>query len=127
MKFRTLARYAGGLGALGAMALLIDPALAQTLRAMKDVGEISEPIRATNGYYVVRLDGRKPARQQTFDEVKDQLLAKLRQAHIDARRNAKSDSIFADPELRVNQPAIDALLLKADPEAVRRALQSLPQ
>lgn len=30
MKFRTLARYAGALGALGAMALLIDPAFAQT-------------------------------------------------------------------------------------------------
>ncbi len=29
MKFRTIARYAGVLGALGAIALLIDPALAQ--------------------------------------------------------------------------------------------------
>jgi len=104
----------------------LDPTLAMTVFAMKQIGEISDVIRTRNGYTVVRLDAKRPARQQTFDEVKDQLLSQLKQAHVDAQRAAKADAIVADPKLRVNQLAIDALVSATDPEAVRRALQAVP-
>ena len=107
-------------------ALGLDPTLAMTVFAMKQIGEISDVTRTRNGYTVVRLDAKRPARQQTFDEVRDQLLSQLKQAHVDARRAAKADAIVADPKLRVNQLAIDALVSATDPEAVRRALQAVP-
>jgi hypothetical protein len=104
----------------------LDPTLARTVSAMKQIGEISDVVRTQNGYTIVRLDGKRPARQQTFDEAKDRILTQLRQDHVDASRTAKADAIVADPKLRVNQPAIDALVIDPAPEAVRRALQAVP-
>jgi hypothetical protein len=104
----------------------IHPAIAATLFAMKDVGEVSAAIPTRTGYHIVRLEGRKPGRQQTFDEVRDRLLAKSRDAHVAARRAARIEAISTDPGLRVNQAAVDALVTTVDPAAVRKALQSAP-
>jgi hypothetical protein len=104
----------------------IHPTLAETLFAMKEVGDVSAVVPSRTGYHVVRLDGRRPARQQTFDEVKARLLEKSKQAHVAARRAARIEAISTDPGLRVNQPAIDALVTTVDPAAVRKVLQSPP-
>lgn len=104
----------------------LDPALARTVSAMKEIGEVSDVVRTQNGYTIVRLDGKTPPRPQTFDEAKDRILAQLRADHVDASRTAKTEAIVADPKLRVNQPAIDALVIAPAPEAVRRALQAVP-
>jgi len=105
----------------------LDPVLASALFAMKEANEGGEVVRTQTGYYVVRLEGRRPGgRQQTFDEVKERILAKMKEAHVQARRSAKAEAIAKDPMLFVNQPAIDALLIPGDPEAIRRALQALP-
>jgi parvulin-like peptidyl-prolyl isomerase len=104
----------------------IHPALAETVFAMKDVGEVSAAIPTRTGYHVVRLEGRKPGRQQTFDEVKARLLAKSKEAHVAAKRAARIEAISTDPGLRVDQAAVDALVTTVDPAAVRKALQSPP-
>ena len=103
----------------------IHPTIAETLFTMKEVGEVSALIRTRTGYHVVRLEGRRPARQLTFDEVKDRLLGNSKKAHVEARRAAKIEAITTDPGLRIDQAAVDALVIPGDPEAVRRALQSL--
>jgi hypothetical protein len=107
----------------------LHPTIAETLFAMKEVGEISGVVRTLTGYHVIRLDGRRQPRQQTFDEVKDEILGKLRQAHVGAWRVDKTNAIETDPGLRVDQAAIDALVTATDPDATRkmlRALQSPP-
>ena len=104
----------------------LDPTLARTVSAMKEIGEISGVVRTQNGYTIVRLDGKKPPRQQAFDEAKDRILEQLRQDHVDASRTAKANAIVAAPKLRVTPPAIDALVIGPAPEAVRRALQAVP-
>ncbi len=104
----------------------VDATLGKLLFDLNAVGEVTEPIRTRSGYYLFRLEGKRPSRPQTFDEVKDKLLEQLRQAYVDERRTAKNDSIAKDPKLVVNQPAIDALVGAVDPETVRKALRAAP-
>jgi len=43
-------------------------------------------------------------------------MAELRKQYIDAQRDARTVAIRTDPTLKVNQPAVDALVFRADPE-----------
>lgn len=50
---------------------------ADKLFAMKD-GEISEPVKSQYGYHIIRLEGIRPAVGRTFDDVRTELTASLR-------------------------------------------------
>jgi peptidyl-prolyl cis-trans isomerase C len=88
--------------------------------ALTRVGEISRPIKAPNAYHVVRLDERRPARVQPFDEVRDKLLQELRARYVAEQRDARIQAIHRDPTLVVNQKAVDALVVPYDAAAAKR-------
>src|SRR6185503_19330107 len=69
----------------------MDPAFSNAAFEMKNVGDISEPVLS-------------------------RIMAELRKQYIDAQRDARSVAIRTDPTLKVNQPAVDALVFRADPE-----------
>jgi peptidyl-prolyl cis-trans isomerase C len=50
--------------------------------ALQD-GEISEPVKTTYGYHIIRLDAYIPPAQMEFEEVKPQIMARERQNHED--------------------------------------------
>jgi hypothetical protein len=43
-------------------------------------------------------------------------MAELRKQYVDAQRDARTAAIRTDPTLKVNQPAVDALVYRVDPE-----------
>jgi len=88
--------------------------------ALTRVGEISQPIKAPNAYHVVRLDERRPARVQSFDEVRDKLLQEMRARYVSEQRDARIQAIHRDPALVVNQKAVDALVVPYDAAAAKR-------
>ncbi|NLT34733.1 MAG: hypothetical protein GXX83_02390 [Gaiellales bacterium] len=45
------------------------------LWALQNVGDISQPIKTTYGYHLIKLDAVESGRQQTLDEVRDQISA----------------------------------------------------
>jgi hypothetical protein len=51
-----------------------------------------------------------------FEAVQPQIMAELRKRYVEAQRDAKTEAIRIDPALKVNQPAVDALVFRADPE-----------
>ncbi len=66
--------------------------------AMKNVGDISDVVATLDGYEIVKLTGIREARQKSFDEVKDQIIARERYWEIgnfweqyaaEMRQNAK--------------------------------------
>lgn len=79
------------------------PELEQAVDALLVPGSISPPVRATNGYYVLKLLARTPARQLSFDEARDQILEALKAdyvrktvaAYVDGLRNKPMD---VDPD-----------------------------
>ena len=107
-------------GALGWFsAAKMDPTLSKAAFGLRNVGDLSEPVLTQSGYQVIRLDGRRPARERTFDEASKQIMAQLRQRHINETRDARMEAIRTDPHTKVNQAAIDALVVKL-PEIPKR-------
>ena len=94
----------------------LDPALARAAFALERVGEISEPVQVRNNYVLIRLDEKRAARQIPFDDAKDSILATLRNEYINNQRESHLNAIRNDPAMQVDQPAIDALVRRIDPE-----------
>jgi peptidyl-prolyl cis-trans isomerase C len=99
----------------------MDPDFTKAAFALKNVGDISEPVKSRFGYHLIVLEGRRPARQLSFDEVKDQIIAELRTQYINDKREAKLASIREDPKMKVDQSAVDGLIQNVDPQVFRRA------
>jgi len=97
-----------------ASAAQMDPALAQAAFALKS-GEISEPVQIGNYFLLIRLDDRRPAGKIPFDEVKDSILATLRIDYVNNARETQLGAIRNDPTMKVNQAAVDALVIRVDP------------
>ncbi len=82
--------------------------IADVVFALKK-GEVSEPIKARLGWYIVRIDERKPPYTKTFDEAKSEMMASLRTRHINEARAALLRSIGAGKEVVFDEAAIEAL------------------
>lgn len=103
----------------------MDPAFSSAAFALKNVGDVSEPVLSSFGYHVIRLDGRKPSRIKDFDEVKDQIVAEQRKKFIEDQRFELIGKIRNDPSSKMNEAAVEALIIKVDPDAFRKALEAV--
>jgi peptidyl-prolyl cis-trans isomerase C len=101
----------------------MDPAFAKAAFALTQSGELSQPVQSSFGWHVIRFDGRRPAVQKPFEEVRDPILAELKQKYIDEQREAAVAKLRNDPAIRANREAIDALVIRVDADTVRRAVQ----
>lgn len=97
----------------------LTPDYAKSVFALRSVGELSEPIKAPSAYHVVRLEERRPERTRTFEEVRDSIMSDLQKRYVAEQRELRIKAIHADPELQLNQPAINALVNRIDPELMK--------
>lgn len=95
----------------------MDPAFATAAFALKNVGDISEPVLSAFGYHLIQLEGRRSERTRDFEEMKDGLMLEEKKQYVEARRKALIESIRNDPALEVNQSAVDALRPQASSPA----------
>ena len=102
----------------------MDPAFTEAAFALKNVGDLSQPVLSGFGYHVIRLDGRKATRIKPFEEVLPELIVEERKKYIDGQREEVIATIRADPMSKINQTAVDALVIKVDPEAVKKAYEA---
>jgi peptidyl-prolyl cis-trans isomerase C len=99
----------------------MDPAFSNAAFALKNVGDVSEPVRSTFGYHLIRFEGRRPASVRPFEQVKDSILAGERAKYIDEQREAALEPLKTDPATKVNQALVDALIVKVDVEQAEKA------
>jgi parvulin-like peptidyl-prolyl isomerase len=90
----------------------MDPAFSKAAYELKNVGEVSEPVQSSFGWHIIRLDGRRAGREVPFDQASKQIMADLKQRYVGETRNARLEAINKDPNMKVNQAAIDALVVK---------------
>jgi peptidyl-prolyl cis-trans isomerase C len=99
----------------------MDPAFVDAAFALKNVGDISEPVRSSFGYHLIRLEGRHPATVRPFDQVKESILASERARFVDEQRETALAPLRNDPATKVNEAAVNALIITIDPEKVNEA------
>lgn len=98
----------------------MDPAFASAAFALAKPGDVSEPVLSQFGWHVIRLEERKPAGVRSFEDVREVIIGEARKKYIDEKRDTVINGIRADPSMKVNQPAVDALVIRVDPELVKR-------
>lgn len=84
------------------------PEFEVALKALKNPGDVSEPVKTQFGWHIIELVDRTPARQRGFDEVKDELMREGRAELLKSRRAQKTGHILDGA--KEHDEAIDALL-----------------
>jgi len=72
-------------------------------------GEISAPIRAANGWHIVRLSDRKPSSVRPLAEVRDQLVASMRLRKAQEAERGYVESLVSKSSVTVNQVELQKL------------------
>jgi len=90
----------------------MDPAFSKAAYALAKIGDVSEPVQSSFGWHIIRLDGRRPPQDIPFERASKQIMAELKQSYVIDKRNEKLAAISHDPNMKVNQAAVDALLVK---------------
>jgi parvulin-like peptidyl-prolyl isomerase len=102
----------------------MDPAFSDAAFGLKNVGDVSEPVLSSFGYHLIRLDGRKPARAKSFEDVRGEIMAQERARFITEKREEALATIRDDPLARLNQKAVDALVVTVNPEVVKKTTET---
>lgn len=77
--------------------------------ALEKPGEISGIVKTGFGYHLIRLDGRKPGRVRSFDEVRDELIFKAREKFVSSVVADKISAIRNAPSIKINTENVDKI------------------
>lgn len=87
------------------------PAVRQAASALKDDG-VSEPIRAPDGWHIIKLLATKPATLASLQDVHDQLVRVLRQQRIAQNERAYVDDLQRKQPIQLDEIQLQHLLQK---------------
>jgi peptidyl-prolyl cis-trans isomerase C len=90
----------------------MDPAFSKAAFALEKPGDLSEPVQSSFGWHIIRLDARRPPQDMPWEQARKPIMAELKQRFINEARERKLNAIRNDPNMKINQAAIDALLVK---------------
>jgi peptidyl-prolyl cis-trans isomerase C len=90
----------------------MDPAFSKAAFGLKKVGDLSDPVLSSFGWHIIRLDGRRPSHVVPFERVRTEIMAELKQRYVADVRKQRTNAISHDPAMKVNQAAIDALVVQ---------------
>jgi peptidyl-prolyl cis-trans isomerase C len=71
------------------------PSFEEAAFALKNVGDLSEPVKSQFGYHILQLQGKRPAGVQPFDDIRDALIAEIRTKVAQDARVAEAEKISA--------------------------------
>ena len=87
----------------------LDPSLANAVFALRNKGDMTEVVRTRDGWFVIRLDDRKAPVARSFEDVKSEIMAGLKQKQVSDAKEALAASLATGKELIVNEAAVEAL------------------
>ncbi|MGR9106204.1 MAG: peptidylprolyl isomerase [Gammaproteobacteria bacterium] len=77
--------------------------------ALAKPGDISPPVETRFGFHIIKLVELESARQLSYDEAKDQLIAKMRAEYRDSKLGELRSEAYPDPDT-INYPALESVL-----------------
>lgn len=88
--------------------------VAAAIAKLKAKGELAGPIETDDGFYVVRFVSRQPARQATFDEVKNDLVAAERERLKKERVDEFLAQVRGSKTVVINQKNVESYVVPLD-------------
>ena len=88
----------------------MDAAFSRAAFALKQTGDVSEPVQSAFGWHIIRLDDRRPPRTRTFEEVQDEIVAGLKKAYVDQQREKVLGAIRGDPKNAINDSEVKSIV-----------------
>ncbi len=85
------------------------PEFADAAFALGEPGAVSEPVRSSFGFHVIRLTERRDAGIQPFAAVRQGLIEEARTNYANEIRRLEIERIRGLPDIEVNQPAVETL------------------
>jgi len=76
----------------------VAPAMGEIIKALK-VGDVSEPIRTSRGFQMLRLESRTEAEPLPFSQVRSQILQKIRFERVDAETDRYLDTLLEQAQI----------------------------
>lgn len=91
----------------------MDPAFADAAFKLAAKGDVSEPVLSRFGWHLIRLEDRRVAGPRPFEDVKDEIIGKLRQKYIEDKRNEFLLRIRDDAAINVHEDSVRSLVVLA--------------
>ena len=75
-------------------------------------GEISEPVKTRYGYHIIKLNKKLPAGYKAFDDVKKEIITKLKKKDWDIKRDEFYAQLLKENEMQIDDQAVDEFVKK---------------
>jgi peptidyl-prolyl cis-trans isomerase C len=90
-------------------AAAVDPVLAATTFALKDVGDTSEPLKVERGYAILKLTGQRAAHEETLADASETIRSRLWRERRQAGIDALLDGLRAQYKPEIHPELVDAI------------------
>lgn len=95
------------------------PALLREAAFALGPGEVSNPVRVNNWYHVIKIEGRLPPEEASFEAVRSELRNRVRERLVGPEMRRISAELFARAQVEIADPALGADFFKQHPELRR--------
>lgn len=86
----------------------LSPTFAEAVKTMKP-GDLSQPVLSNFGYHIIKLESIRKGRQFRLQEIQQGIVNELKEAWITQQKKEFIEKITADPALKLDLDAIQAL------------------
>jgi parvulin-like peptidyl-prolyl isomerase len=100
------------------------PSVTKAIAGMSKKGEIAGPLESDFGYHIVKFIDRKKPEPVKFESVRKKMIEAEKERLVKSRTEALVLEVRSAPSVVVHRENVEQLVLKIDPEMLKRAMEA---